>query len=652
MTSPEIEAGDTSFAATTEAAPERRLIVYAFGRIARVVDDFALLALAALRPHAERIVVVVPSGSAAENIADVHALADDVIESPFETFTSDVYRWALSREAALDDADEVVLTGDSWFGPIGNLSAAVARAALDPAPIRAMVEPARHLPEAFPEAGYPGVTSAWTWTAIRREVFLSPLLNRLWPKASTETRVSAERQFLDGAAAEGIEVSFIHPAADYPSSDPALYTPLLLIRDGYPLLATGIFGLYPPFLDRFAVVGRVIIDDVVARGYPASALWQHLARTTPPKALYAIGGALEVLATPIAPFDSSRPLRVAVIIHVGDVDALTAVLDRLENLPVPYALYLTTTDGSRAARLQTIVEQREDTRRESFEIRVTPPSAGRDMSDFFVGCRDVLLGGDTDIVIKLHTRRMRRKTANVKRYFRRYQFENLLDSPEHAAGILAMFQRESGLGFVFPPMMHVGYSTMGRGWAGLKDKARALGSELGIHVPYDSVSPLAPYGGMFYARPEALALLSSRRWRYRDYGRKGTARFQHLGHLQERMIVLAGAEAGFHARTVLTPEHASISHTALESKTDYLFATTRGWPVEQIALLQRAGSTGHGGVVALARMYVRLNHPRLARLTMPIFDLALRSIITLRFARTGVRSTVSTLLGRPGDLDR
>lgn len=638
---------------SAQGAPERRVIVYAFSRLERAIDDHALIALAALRPHAERIVAVVAAGTAPENIGALRALTDSVLEAPAAEFAPDVYRFALDRQLELDDTDEIVLTGDSWFGPIGDLSAAIDRAARDRAPIRGMVEPPRHLPEAFPDAGYPRRPSAWTWTAIRREVFLSPVLDELWPAAPIAgDGISAERNFFDRAVAAGIPVSYIYPASDFPSTDPALYTPLELIDAGYPFLGTAMFSLFPPLLDRFAIVGRRILDGVVERGYPAAALWQHLARTTPPKALYAIGCALEVLAPPTEPFDGDKPLRVAAVVHVGDIDALPSVLDRLEHLPVPYRLYLTTTDGRRAARLQSIVEQRDDRRRSSFEIRVTPPSGGRDMSDFFVGCRDVLLSGDVDLIVKLHTRRMRRKTDNVQRYFRRYQFENLLDGPGHAAGILAMFQREEGLGFVFPPMMHIGYSTMGRGWAGLKDKARALGAELGIHVPQDSVSPLAPYGGMFFARPEALTLLSAQRWRYRDYGRKGAARYQHLAHLQERMIVSAGAELGYHARTVLTPEHASISHTALESKTDYLFSTTRGWPVEQIALMQRAGSTGHGGVVALARMYVRLNHPRAARVLMPVFDLALRATLTLRFARHGVRSTVFTLLGRPGDLER
>ena len=66
---------------------------------------------------------------------------------------------------------------------------------------------------------------------------------------------------------------------------------------------------------------------------------------------------------------------------------------------------------------------------QAVDVRVTPASKGRDMSDFFVGCRDVLLSGDYDLIVKVHSRRKQHKTMNVRRYFRRYQYENLLNSP-------------------------------------------------------------------------------------------------------------------------------------------------------------------------------------------------------------------------------
>ena len=61
-------------------------------------------------------------------------------------------------------------------------------------------------------------------------------------------------------------------------------------------------------------------------------------------------------------------------------------------------------------------------------------------------------------------------------------------------GIFDLFRREPGLGMVFPPMVHIGYGTMGRGWGTYREPAEQLIEELGIKVPRDEVSPLAPFG--------------------------------------------------------------------------------------------------------------------------------------------------------------
>src|SRR3546814_9905620 len=121
----------------------------------------------------------------------------------------------------------------------------------------------------------------------------------------------------------------------------------------------------------------------------------------------------------------------------------------------------------------------------SIEVRVTPASHGRDMSDLFVGCRDVLLDGSHDLLVKVHARAMPRKTLNAARYFQRYQLDNLLNAAGYVRNVIALFEREPGLGLVFPPMMHIGYGTMGRAWAGLERAVGRVVHDLGLTVPLD-----------------------------------------------------------------------------------------------------------------------------------------------------------------------
>lgn len=631
----------------TDVRERRRLVVYAVSHSLGTGDGAVTTALTALRPIAARLVVVVPSSIGADAMTALSAVTDAVLVHSSDRVDSSVYPWALEADPLRGRFDEVVLTGDSWFGPTANLAAQVSRMEAVDCEVWGMIENALGEPEAFPDAGFPAPEGAWVWVAVRAGVLANAVWESLWATGRRSDRPAPrEHEFLSRLRALGLPPAYAFPAAEFPSQDPGLFTPLLLVDAGCPFVRRDVFTRYPPYLHRFAVIGRDILAGLEQRGYPTAGILQNLVRSTPPKALNANAGLLEVLPGTGSSYDPNSPLRIAAVVHITDLEGTTSLLERLRFLPAGYDLFITTTDGKRATRIQELVESNDHGAR-SFDVRVTPANRGRDMSDFFVGCRDVVLSSDYDLVVKLHSRRMRRKTVNLKRYFRRYQYENLLDSSGYVADLIGLFQKEPSLGLVFPPMMHIGYNIMGTGWGTYRDAAQELSEQLGIHVPFDNVSPLAPYGGMWIGRPEALRLLTSQRWRYGDYRTRNAHRYYELAKVQERLVVYAAAELGYHARTVLTPEHAAISHTVLETKADELFSTTRGWPVEQIHLMQRAGFIGHGGVVALSRMYVRLNHPRASRVLMPLYELALRAFVAVKVMRMGARRFVAMLTGRP-----
>jgi lipopolysaccharide biosynthesis protein len=366
-----------------------------------------------------------------------------------------------------------------------------------------------------------------------------------------------------------------------------------------------------------------VLTEAARLGFDSDEILRDLAATVPPKALSTNLGMLEILGE--GADETTRLWRIAAVVHITDMDVADDVLRRLDRLPAGYDLIVTTSDGLRAARIRGWLETWTTPRFASWQVRVTPASRGRDMSDFFIACRDILLSDRYDLIVKVHARPASRKTGLVRHYFRRYQLENLLDSDAYVARLLALFEREAGLGVVFPPMMHIGYQTMGRAWAGLRESAEHLSAILGLRVPLDMVSPLAPFGAMFIARPAALRPLAEKAWTYRDYEHASGRKYTDLARLQERVIVPAAGQAGFHARMVMTHEHAEISHTALEFKVDQMFSTTPGYPVDQINLVQRAGWTGYGGIVGLSRMYLRLNHPRLAVALLPVMSVAERA---------------------------
>ncbi|MFT3798441.1 rhamnan synthesis F family protein [Microbacterium sp.] len=616
----------------------QRVAVYVVTRGGDDVPEHVRIALAALRPSVRSLAVVTTSGVGERTRRGLGALADHVFTATSSDFTPGCYAQAIrALRADIASADELLLTGDCWFGPVADIAPVLDRMGRTSAGAWQMVENRDGAPRDFTAQGFPAPRLPWSWTVVRREVLDSAAWRQYWA-ADQPATPAGEVEFARHLTEAGHRVDFAFRSADFPYGNPALYCPVRLLAAGCPVLSVLPFSLYPPFLQQHAILGREIVAAVEKTGYPPSAMWPHLARTVPAKALNTNAAMLEIFPEQHEAVAPSG--RIAVVAYISDVALADELLDYVENVPAGYDLFVTTTDGVKAARLRSSLGSRESLGARTVDIRVTPTGGGGDMGDFFVGCRDVIAGDHYDLIVKIHVRRKRAKTANVRHYFRRYQWDNVLGSRAHVANLLQLFEREPGLGIVFPPMIHIGYATMGRGWGPYRGETLRLAERLGIRVPFDLISPLAPFGATWIARPAALRRLAAAGWTYGDY-KKSRA----LARIQERIVVASAAEDGFHARTVLTAEHAAISHTAIEFKADQLTSTSTGYPVDQITLMHRLGPTGRGGPVGLSRMYLRGNHPRLSAALLPAMSLAERGYLRVRGlrARAAARRAIRAL---------
>lgn len=619
----------------------RRLIVYALSDPRLIGESFVRRALAALRAHADRLVIIAAGARLSGD--DFAAFADDIVCFGTEPFVSSMYSRVLEQEMQRSRGvgtgerrpDEVVLTGDGWFGPVGEGFGPVFEGMAGEA-VHAweLIEQRDRASLDFAPQGFPERDRPELWLALR-----GPLVDPTsWHSADSPPTVRTLEE-------RGYSTTAVFTAAQIGRADPALHGMPRLLERGCPVLPALGFTLYPPFLQQHAIIGREALDVARRSGFDVDEILSALARIVPPKALNTNLGLLDVLDGPTT--GGAYAGRLAVVAHITDLDGAGALLDRVSHLPPGYDLFVTTTDGRKATKLRRLLSEKTSIGFRRSEVRVTPASRGRDMSDLFIACRDVLLGDDYDIVVKVHARPMSSKTRVVRSYFRRYQFDNLLQSAQYARAVLELFEREPGLGLVFPPTMHIGFQTMGRAWGHYRAAAARLAQRLDIRVPLDVVSPLAPFGGMFFARPAALRTLAEHEWTYRDYGYLGDRKEKYLARVQERLLVVAAAERGYHSRTVMTSEHAAISHTALEYKADRIFSTTSGYPVDQIGLLQRAGHTGRGGIVGLTRMYLRLNHPRISRVVLP--PMAAAETVYLYFKPRASRVRQELRRGRQGE---
>jgi len=606
-------------------ADGRRLIVYMIYDARGEIDDYIPYKLERLREHADELFVVVNGKLGAAGRARLEPYADTILVRENVGFDVWAYKTALDTigQERLAGFDELILMNYTWFGPVRPFGPVFERMDAVEADFWGMTDHGEIVPNPFTKNGILHRHLQSHWIAVRGRLLRSDAWREYWDsmpmiESYTDSILQHESRFTHHFEQAGFRSAVAFAEADYPSTHPAMMNADLLIEDGCPALKRRVFFHYPPYLDQHAVIGRWVLDTAERAGYPVRMVFQNIVRNAKPKELYADASMHEILPYVDVSYDPTDAPRLAAVAHIFYEEMTDEILDRLATLPAPFDLFITTTSDEKADAIRAALAARSDAGVREVEIRLLPSNRGRDLSAFFIACKDVLEPGRYDLVVKIHSKQTAQGTFNTGRYFKLQQFDNLLPSPGFAANAIALFQKEPGLGMVFPPMIHIGYPTLGRGWYANREPAEKLAAELGIRVPFDDISPLAPYGCMWICRPEALRLMVEHDWKYDDYAPPHKHFDGSLAHVQERLVAYAAAELGYHSRTIASAEHASISHTALEFKLDQMGATMPGYAIDQIQFLHRAGWLGHGGIVALTRVYLKINHPRVAAMLRPL----------------------------------
>lgn len=595
----------------------RRVIFYLFYDPQGIVDDYVIYKLERLRPFCEHLFVVVNGQLTDEGRDRLAPVVDTVWLRENTGFDVWGYKEALAEfgEDRLADYDELILMNYTWFGPVNPFEPIFERMDAAAVDFWGMTEHDKQVPNPFTRKGVLQRHIQSHWIAVRRSMFLSESWRAYWrdmpPIVSyTDSILSHESRFTHHFDTLGFEYDVAFPQRNYSTWHPAFYDAEALLDDGCPALKRRPFFHDPLLLDRHSIIARRFAEKASTLGYPVDMIYRNIARSSPPKALNTNAAMLEIMPDVDVSYDPSRPLRTAVIAHIFYVDLARELLAYCANLPGTYDLIITTNDERSAAAIELIVEEWADPGCARVDIRVLPSNRGRDMGAFFVGCADILRGRDYDLVFKIHSKKTVQEGKNAGDLFRRHQLTNLLGSGGYAANLVALFQREPGLGMVYAPTIHIGYPTLGRGWFGNKEAAREVADRLGIHVPFDEPSPLAPYGCMFAFRPEALRLLSDVEWQYADYPSPKNHKDGSIAHIQERLFSYAVAELGYYTKTVATTRYAAISHTSLEYKLDRISANIQGYAIDQVHVLDASGDFLGGGPVGYALAYTRFRHPR------------------------------------------
>ena len=598
------------------------------------VDDYILGCLGSLQQHMDYLLVVSNSPLDETNRKRLESVSSEVMERKNVGYDVGAYRDGL-RHLGWDhmgDYDELVLFNYTFFAPIHPWVSLFERTDKWDTDFWGITEHDEVRPHPFlPKLVMPRHIQSH-WIAVRSSLSTTKDWRSYWedmpPIESYNDSIQwHESRFTGYFNALGYRHEVAYNVDDYPSANPVFDNASLLLQDGCPILKRRNLFHNPLHLDRFAIIGADMLEQARAAGYDTDLILSNLARTSRPRDLVTNAGLTWVVPQSASEetYAAAAKQKVLAVAHIFYADMAEEILQRLSVLPKGYYLVATTSNEENQAQIRAVMERYGV----EGEVRVVASNRGRDIGAFLVDCNDVLASGKWDIVVKIHSKKSVQDDYNAAQLFKTHLYDNLLNSRAHVANILAEFAAHPALGMVLAPLPHMGYPTMGHAWFTNREPAQAVAKRLGINVPFDKDMPLATYGSMFIARPQALTKLVNAGFRPENFPVEGGYKDGSLAHVLERLMAYAALSEGFYVRPVLAPKWAEVYYGYLEYKLAAVSSFLPPFTIDQVPYLK-----AHGGpipnVLASIKVNIMLRQPKVGNALKPAYRLVRKGAATVR----------------------
>ncbi|WP_089166297.1 rhamnan synthesis F family protein [Caballeronia sordidicola] len=539
-----------------------------------LVDDYITFKLKTLAEHSCELLVVANGQLTDEGRAKLESIGATVLVRKNEGFDVWAYREALLHVGwrRLGKYDEVILMNYTFYGPLfpwSEMFDEMQEGALDFWGISAH--------KAIASSFADGVALPYHiqshFIAVRRKLLNSPYFRAYWEdmpeiKSYNDSVLLHESRF----TAHFAKLGFIHSVyvkdEDSDSPYPIFHHVDTAIKNRCPILKRRVFFHNPVFMDLNAIDINKALDVIRATStYDLSLIWKNITRTSVPRDLYTNTSGLHVLF-PVSE-NSNEAVRTAALLHAIDADALLNRIDYIRSLPDNCALYVSTVSERETEKIRLAFDKLRFPNSCEF---VTLPKGCDDMDAMLVQQRHVFGNGQYDLICKLVFESLRTKNENVEVYKQEHSLENLVSNRAHVNSIISLMMKAPDLGMLMPPLAHVAQFTLGHSWWGMNINCKYVATQLDIQVPFDSHTPLAPLGRMFWVRPAALRKIFARSWTNESLRVTAGESYKTMTALLERILAYCVLDAGYLAQCVLTPDQAEFNYTKLEYKAQRLTA--------------------------------------------------------------------------------
>ncbi|MBD7989671.1 rhamnan synthesis F family protein [Ochrobactrum quorumnocens] len=559
----------------------KRLAIAFFFDENHIVDDYMIYLMKHLKPYVDHTIFVSNGPISKVSELALKEVSEEVILRKNEGFDVWAYKAGLEHIGydRLQEYDEVLLYNHTFYGPIFPFSEMFEEMEKRSDDFWGISSHGKLHPNPFTGSGVLPEHINSHFIAVRQPLLSSRIFRQYWETMDEintydESVLKHESRFTSYFSKYGYKWSTYVSLDDYDTPYPVFLNICNSLKNRNPILKRRLFFHDPLFLDHHAVDVPKAVDFIEKNTeYDTSLIWKNIVRAAEPRILNTNAALTKILPDyPVADKPAPDHVRIALCAHIYYEEMTNELLDAADNIPFTYDFIATTDTEEKKCVIENFAKQHHSVK--NIIIRVVEENRGRDMSSLFITCRDLFLDNKYDLVLRLHTKKSPQVAVEHSSVFKQHLIENLAGSAPYTESILHHFQENNHLGLAFPPVIHFSYPTLGKAWFKNKAKVQDLCEELDIRVKIDEDTPVAPFGTMFWFRPQALRKLFEYEWQWSDFNKEPDHIDGGLAHALERLIGYVAMDAGYTVHHVMTPSQAAKNYGYLEYKYQKIVSLT------------------------------------------------------------------------------
>ena len=563
----------------------KRLGIFFFYEKNGVVDEFILYYLADLVKNLSELVVVCNGKLSEQGDAAFRQFTDHIIVRENKGLDVWAYKTALDDYGweRLSEFDEVVMTNSTLMGPVRPL-----REMFD-----AMAEQQdldfwglsiHHGAKTNPFKGkhlyrYLPVHIQSHFIVYRKRFIQSPELQAYWnemPMIESYTdsvqRYEAvfTKQFEDRGFKWDVYVKTddLKEFTDYP----LLVCPVRLLRDKKcPLFKRRSFmhTLEAYLNDTAGEPVRELYEYLKEEtDYPVDLIWKNMIRTMHPHEFTRNLGLTRVVPPtvqdPVLAQQICAERRIALAMHLYFMDMLDQSVAFAAKFPPQTDVFISTNDEKKKRQIEQAFAGQD---LHSVTVLVVE-NRGRDVAAFLCDLAPHLRG--YDYVCFMHDKKaIQTRPGSVGASFGYVCNENVCKNAAHVLNVLCEFERDPYLGILCPPYPTHGLYFMNMcsgGWGPNFENTKQLLKTLRLDVPISGEeSPIAPFGSVFWFRPDALEPLFAPGWPHSEFPPEPLPQDGTISHAIERVYPFVAQAAGYYPAVVMSRDYAVLRADTMQA---------------------------------------------------------------------------------------